>query len=72
MRMHLNGKQFETVMLERYDELLEKEDNPDMTDEEAIEMDVLGIWYEAFIDYTEMCNRVDTYYREHGVEIVYD
>lgn len=72
MRMHLNGRQFDEVMLERFDELLGREEDPDMSDEEVSELNALSEWYDGFMDYYCTCFQLESFYREQGVEIVYD
>lgn len=70
MRVQLNGKSFEQVMCDRFDELLAIEDSDEMTEYDELELDALGEWYDCYVDFCEACSRLEAYYAENGVEFV--
>ena len=70
MRVHLNNKSIDEVMLERFDELLGMEGETEMTDEEIDEMHMLAEWYDVFMDFHSASMVLESYYKSHGVEFV--
>ena len=51
------------TLLARFDELLDKE--PDLTSDEADELDALSEWYEAWIDYAQATDNIRIWYEKH-------
>ena len=55
---------YEDILLARFDELLDKEENG-LTPEESEELDALSEWYEAWIDYAQATDEMRRWYERH-------
>ena len=66
MIVRLAGRQIEDVLLDRLDELLDKEE-VGLSDDESIELDIIGEWQDVYMDYVETLNKVLHWYEENGV-----
>ena len=54
---------YEDILLARFDELLDKE--PDLTPDEADELDALSEWYEVWLDYALAIDNIRIWYEKH-------
>lgn len=65
---------FEDILLARFDELLDKDVEVDLTPDEYEELKVLSDWYEAWIDYNEAIYTICRWYdvREYEKRYCYE
>lgn len=56
---------YEEVLLARFDELLDKHQETDLTSKEFQELDALSEWYEAWLDYAQAIEDIRNWYRKH-------
>lgn len=55
---------YEEILLARFDELLDNEENG-LTPEESEELDALSEWYEVWIDYAQATDEMRRWYEKH-------